>query len=147
MHYSAQFSAIALDGHCYTAPTIGAAYATLSSYEGAVNSGQIIPYPIKDGKDDILFLTFEHIEDFVIDLYRMNRNSFHLFTYRFLLGSDGGCVICNKNTDCVSLSDLQEYIIANYAKIKCPVFFQMNLRTRRWKYYGQYSDEKKFEIS
>lgn len=146
MHYSAQFSATALDGHSSVTPTIGAAYASLSSYEGPVNSGQITLVPPRSGRDHVVFLTFERLEDFVVDLYRMRRDQFHLYTYRFIFTNDGGCVVCNENTSCVGIADLQEFIIANYAKLKCPVFFQLNLRTHKWKYYGELADEKKFEI-
>ena len=146
MRYSTCFSATALDGHSYTTPTIGAAYASLFAYEGANHSGQISPEPMKDGKDDVLYLTFDHLEDLVADLSRTLRSSFRLNTYRFAYASDGGTLVFDRDSTQISLLDLQEYLIANYAVIKFPAFFQLNLRTHRWKYYGSMADEKKFEI-
>ena len=146
MHYSTRFSATALDGRSFVAPTIGAAYASLSRYEGVRNSGQITPLSVRDGKDEVLFLTFDHLENFVVDLYRTSRSQFHLLTYQFAVTADGNCIVVNRETSCVSLEDLQEFIIANYATMKSPVFFQMNLKNHKWKYYGEFGSEKKFEI-
>lgn len=143
MNYSTRFLASPLTQPSAVCPSIGAAYSVLYQAEGEHNSGLITPI----ASPDPLTLTFSRVEDFVFDLYRQHRQSFALSRYQVGFSCDAAPSKLGLTTSFLSLPDLQEFLIASYARISLPIVYTMDIAQETWMYQFSLDRQEILEVT
>jgi len=146
MHYVSKFLTITPDGKEHASSSIGAAYASLHEADAHFPSATIKNILHKDGHAGIVHLIFDHLENMIIDLYRMGATKFHLRSYHTAFTDDGEVMKFKCEDQVLSLRDLQNYLITNYAHFNFPIHLELNTETKHWIYFGGTDSQKKFEI-